>query len=249
MLRDLPLAAHALLRGAGLLLHPELRGLILAPLGLMLAAYGALVVAALEFLGPTLTGLGAALPDALAGLAGFLEGLAWLLVFALLGIFALLLSQTLAAPFYSALARRTERLLAGGNQERGRSLWGELGATFTRELEKLRWSLPRLAVLLGVSLIPGLGLLAAPLTLLLGAWMLAAQFLDFTQENRGQHFAETLQLMRRHRLGVLAFGIPLALGVTLPVLGALVGALAVISGAVLVLTLRGEHGAIAPRDP
>lgn len=249
MLRDLPLAAQALLRGAGLLFHPELRWLILAPLGLMLAVYGALVVAALEFLGPTLTGLGAVLPEAFLGLAGFVEALAWLLIFALLGILALLLSQTLAAPFYSALARRTERLLTGGNQESGRGLWAELGVTFTRELEKLRWSLPRLAVLFGVSLIPGLGLLAAPLTLLLGAWMLAAQFLDFTQENRGQHFGETLELMRRHRLGVLAFGIPLALGVTLPVLGALVGALAVISGAVLVLALRGEPGAIAPRDP
>ena len=104
-------------------------------------------------------------------------------------------------------------------------------------------------MLFGVSLIPGLGLLAAPLTLLLGAWMLAGQFLDFTQENRGQRFAETLALMRRHRLGVLAFGVPLALGVTLPVLGALVGALAVVSGAVLVLTLRGEHGIVAEGDP
>jgi hypothetical protein len=55
--------------------------------------------------------------------------------------------------------------------------------------------------------------------------------------------------MRRHRLGVLAFGVPLALGVTLPVLGALVGALAVVSGSVLVLTLRGEHGMVASVDP
>ena len=249
MLRDLPLAAQALLRGAGLLFHPELRWLILAPLGLMLVAYGALVMTALELLGPTVAGLGSALPEALAGLAGILGLLAWLLLFALLGILALLLSQTLAAPFYSALARRTERLLTGGNQESDRSLGSEIGAIFKRELEKLRWSLPRLAVLFGVSLIPGLGLLAAPLTLLLGAWMLAGQFLDFTQENRGQRFAETLALMRRHRLGVLAFGVPLALGVTLPVLGALAGALAVVSGAVLVLTLRGEHGIVAEGDP
>ena len=198
---------------------------------------------------PPVAGLGTALPEALAGLAGVLEMLAWLLLFALLGILALLLSQTLAAPFYSALARRTELLLTGGNRESGRSLWSELGATFKRELEKLRWSVPRLAVLFGVSLIPGLGLLAAPLTLLLGAWMLAGQFLDFTQENRGQRFAETLALMRRHRLGVLAFGAPLALGVTLPVLGALVGALAVVSGSVLVLTLRGEHRIVAAGDP
>lgn len=249
MFRDLPLAAQALLRGSRLLFHRELRWLILAPLGLMLAVYSALVVTALELLSPTLTGLGDALPEALTALAGVLKMLAWLLVLGLLGILALLLSQTLAAPFYSALARRTERLLTGGNQESGRGLWREVGAAFTRELEKLRWSLPRLAVLFGVSLIPGLGVLAAPLTLLLGAWMLAGQFLDFTQENRGQRFAETLALMKRHRLGVLAFGVPLALGVTLPVLGALVGALAVVSGAVLVLTLRGEHGTLAEGSP
>ena len=36
---------------------------------------------------------------------------------------------------------------------------------------------------------------------------------------------------------------------TLPVLGALVGALAVVSGAVLVLTLRGEHGTLAEGGP
>ena len=94
MLRDLPLAAQALLRGAGLLFHRELRWLILAPLGLMLVAYGALVMTALELLGPTVAGLGAALPEALAGLAGILGLLAWLLLFALLGILALLLSQT-----------------------------------------------------------------------------------------------------------------------------------------------------------
>ena len=119
MLRDLPLAAQALLRGAGLLFHRELRWLILAPLGLMLAVYGALVFTALELLGPTVAGLGTALPEGLAGLAGILELLAWLLLFALLGILALLLSQTLAAPFYSALARRTERLLTS----RGRAPW------------------------------------------------------------------------------------------------------------------------------
>ena len=120
MFRDLPLAAQALLRGSRLLFHRELRWLILAPLGLMLAVYSALVVTALELLGPTLTGLGDALPEALTALAGVLKMLAWLLVLGLLGILALLLSQTLAAPFYSALARRTERLLTGGNQESGR---------------------------------------------------------------------------------------------------------------------------------
>ena len=71
----------------------------------MLAVYSALVVTALELLGPTLTGLGDALPEALTALAGVLKMLAWLLVLGLLGILALLLSQTLAAPFYSALAR------------------------------------------------------------------------------------------------------------------------------------------------
>jgi CysZ protein len=157
------------------------------------------------------------------------------------GVLSLLLSQTLAAPFYGALARRTERLLTGRLVSTERGLLGDLGATFRREWEKLRWTLPRLLLMFAVTLIPGLGLLASPLTLLVAAWLLAGQFLDFTQENRGQPFATTLGLMRSQRMSALAFGLPLAVGVTLPVLGALVGAQAAIAGTIWVLTLKDAH--------
>lgn len=232
------LAAHG--RGLSLLVHPELRGLVLAPVGLMLLVYGALTVTALGALGPYLDSLGSALPDALSGLAWLLQALAVLVLLALIGVLSLLLSQTLAAPFYGALARRTERLLTGRLVSTERSLLGDLGATFRREWEKLRWTLPRLLLMFGVTLIPGLGLLASPLTLLFTAWLLAGQFLDFTQENRGQPFAATLKLMAGQRLSAVAFGLPLAVGVTLPVLGALVGAQAAIAGTVWVLALKGE---------
>ena len=233
------LGAHG--RGLGLLLHPELRGLVLAPVGLVLLVYGALCITALGALWPYLGNLGSALPEALSGLAWVLQALAVLVLLALVGVLSLLLSQTLAAPFYGALARRTERLLTGRLVSSERGLLGDLGATFRREWEKLRWTLPRLLLMFGITLIPGLGLLASPLTLLFAAWLLAGQFLDFTQENRGQPFAATLGLMRGQRLGALAFGLPLAVGVTLPVLGALVGAQAAIAGTVWVLTLKGEH--------
>lgn len=233
------LAAHG--RGLSLLVHPELRGLVLAPVGLMLLVYGALTATALGALWPYLDSLGSALPDALSGLTWLLQALAVLILLALVGVLSLLLSQTLAAPFYGALARRTERLLTGRLVSTERGLLGDLGATFRREWEKLRWTLPRLLLMFAVTLIPGLGLLASPLTLLVAAWLLAGQFLDFTQENRGQPFATTLGLMRSQRMSALAFGLPLAVGVTLPVLGALVGAQAAIAGTIWVLTLKDAH--------
>jgi CysZ protein len=207
----------------------------------MLLVYGALTATALGALWPYLDRLGSALPDALSGLTWLLQALAVLILLALVGVLSLLLSQTLAAPFYGALARRTERLLTGRLVSTERGLLGDLGATFGREWEKLRWTLPRLLLMFAVTLIPGLGLLASPLTLLVAAWLLAGQFLDFTQENRGQPFATTLGLMRSQRMGALAFGLPLAVGVTLPVLGALVGAQAAIAGTVWVLTLKDAH--------
>ena len=152
----------------------------------MLAVYSALVVTALELLSPTLSGLGDALPEALTALAGVLKMLAWLLVLGLLGILALLLSQTLAAPF-TARSRGERNGSHRGNQRAAGGCGGEVGAASTRERRSYaELAAPRRALRCEPRFLAW-GLSGSP-TLLLGAWMLAGQFLDFTQENRGQRF-------------------------------------------------------------
>ncbi|MCY1176031.1 Sulfate transporter CysZ [compost metagenome] len=93
--------------------------------------------------------------------------------------------------------------------------------TLGRELRKLAYFLPRALGLLVLSLIPGVNLVAAPLWLLFGVWMMAVQYIDYPADNHKLGWNEMLAWLREKRWQSLGFGGITYLALMIPVVNVL----------------------------
>lgn len=228
---DHPLSGPACLwRGFRCLFDRRWRSLVLAPLAINALLFGAGSVWAAGRVAAAVRWLQDALPgwlDWLAFLAWPLFGLALLLVF----VYAFTaLANLIGAPFNVILARRVSGDVAppaGG--------WlREAAQAMLSELRKLRYFLVR-AVPLGLLLwVPGLNLVAGPLWLLLGAWLLALEYLDYPLGNRGLDFGAVRQTAAAMPLRALGFGGSVLLLGAVPVVNLLLMPAAVIGACLLV---------------
>lgn len=198
-----------LLEGLRLILRPGLRLFVLLPLTLNLLLFIALLGVAIQQFGFWVEALMPTLPDWLA----FLEYLLWPLfvVLVLLIVFFTfsLVGNMIAAPFNGFLAEKVETVVRG-HDAAPPFRWTELLAlvprTLGRELRKLAYFLPRALALLVLSLIPGVNLLAAPLWLLFGVWMMAVQYIDYPADNHKMSWDDMLAWLREKRWRSLGFG-------------------------------------------
>ncbi|MCQ4347628.1 sulfate transporter CysZ [Pseudomonas stutzeri] len=195
--------------GLRLILSPGLRLFVLLPLTVNLLLFVALVTLAVQQFGFWVEALMPSLPQWLA----FLEYLLWPLFVALVLLIVFfsftLLANLIAAPFNGFLAEKVETVVRGEDNSPPFS-WAELLAmiprTLGRELRKLAYFLPRALGLLVLSLIPGLNLLAAPLWLLFGIWMMAVQYIDYPADNHKMGWDDMLAWLREKRWQSLGFG-------------------------------------------
>jgi len=198
-----------LLEGLRLILRPGLRLFVLLPLTLNLLLFIALLGLAIQQFGFWVEALMPTLPDWLT----FLEYLLWPLfvVLVLLIVFFTfsLVGNLIAAPFNGFLAEKVETVVRG-HDAAPPFHWTELLAlvprTLGRELRKLAYFLPRALALLVLSLIPGVNLLAAPLWLLFGVWMMAVQYIDYPADNHKMSWDDMLAWLREKRWRSLGFG-------------------------------------------
>jgi CysZ protein len=143
----------------------------------------------------------------------FLDFLLWPLFVVLLLLMVFftftLLANIIAAPFNGFLAEKVEVVIRGEDTFPPFS-WNELLAmvprTLKRELRKLSYFLPRAIGLLILSLIPGLNLIATPLWLLFGVWMMAVQYIDYPCDNNKVSWDDMLAWLRAKRWQSLGFG-------------------------------------------
>ncbi|TWI54885.1 CysZ protein [Pseudomonas duriflava] len=195
--------------GLKLILRPGLRRFVLLPLLINLTLFIATIAFALRKFEGWVNHLMPVLPHWLS----FLEYLLWplfvLLVLVMVYFTFTLVANIIAAPFNGFLSEKVEVVVRGTDDFPPFSV-GELVAmiprTMAREFRKLRYYLPRALGLLVLSFIPGLNLIAAPLWLLFGVWMMAVQYLDYPADNHKLGFIEMLEWLRRKRLRSLGFG-------------------------------------------
>ncbi|HLT04914.1 MAG TPA: sulfate transporter CysZ [Pseudomonas sp.] len=200
---------HYLREGVSLVLSPGLRRFVLLPLSVNLILFAALIGLAVQQFGHWVDYFMPSLPDWLA----FLEYLLWplfvVLVLVIVFFTFTLLANLIAAPFNGLLAEKVEVVVRGEDPFPAFS-WGELGAmvprTLVRELRKLAYLLPRVLGLVILSLIPGLNLLAAPLWLLFGIWMMAVEYIDYPADNNRLDWDSMLNWLRARRWKSLSFG-------------------------------------------
>ena len=196
-------------QGLSLVLSPGLRLFVLLPLLVNLIVFAVLIVLAVQQFGQWVDYFMPSLPDWLA----FLEYLLWPLFVALVLLIVFftftLLANLIAAPFNGFLAEKVE-VVVRGEDPFPTFRWGELAAmvprTLGRELRKLAYFLPRALALLILSLIPGVNVLAAPLWLLFGIWMMAVQYIDYPADNNKLGWNEMLGWLRARRWQSLGFG-------------------------------------------
>ncbi|MGK0674638.1 MAG: sulfate transporter CysZ [Halothiobacillaceae bacterium] len=187
-------------RGLRQMWQPGLRRYVLIPLVINAILFIAAMVWLLSVLDSTLREW---LPDWLAGLLYPVFALA-------LGLLTLLLStqlaNLLATPFNNLLAQRVETLLGHAPDIPARPLWVEVWRTLGGEMCRLVYFLGWALALLVLGFVPILGLLAPFGWLLLGAWLMALQYLDYPLSLRGLDFPAQRRMVRRHLGFSLGFG-------------------------------------------
>ncbi len=232
--------------GLRLVLSPGLRLFLLLPLTINVLLFAGLVGFALTQFNVWVETLMPSLPSWL----GFLEYLLWplfvMLVLVMIFFSFTLLANIIAAPFNGFLAEKVE-VVVRGQDDFPPFHWGELVAmlprTLGRELRKLRYFLPRALGLLILSFIPVLNLVATPLWVLFGIWMMAVQYIDYPADNNKLGFDEMLAWLRAKRWQSLGFGGIVYVALLVPLLNLLIMPAAV-AGATLFWVREGGKGEV-----
>ncbi len=236
---------HYLGEGLKLILSPGLRLFVLLPLTVNLLLFAGLIGLAVRQFEQWVDALMPNLPQWLA----FLDYLLWPLFVGLVVLIVFfsftLLATTIAAPFNGMLAEKVE-VVARGKDDAPPFHWRELAElaprTFGREWRKLTYLLPRTLCLLVLSFIPVVNLLAPPLWLLFGVWMMAVQYIDYPADNNKLSWDEMLAWLRARRWQSLSFGGITYAALLVPGLNLLVMPAAV-AGATLFWVHEGEQPA------
>jgi CysZ protein len=219
--------AQYLLRGFGLLNKPGVRAYVIVPLLINITLFTllfALVAGQFEVLIdlwlPTL-------PEWL----GWLEWLVWLLFGIMAAIIVFftfsLVANLVGAPFNGYLAAAVEAHLTG-NKPTGpeRGIGAEIVIALQGELRKLvyflLWAALVLALTAFLSLTVVLAWLSPFLWALFGAWMLAAEYMDYPMGNHGLAFRDQRQQLAKQRLLSLGFGGAATVATLIPIVQFLV---------------------------
>jgi len=209
----MPIAALSgpqyLREGLKLILSPGLRLFVILPLTVNLLLFGGLIYLALRQFDGWVDAFMPSLPDWLAFLQYILWPLFVVLVVLIVFFTFTLLANIIAAPFNGFLAEKVETVARGEDNSPPFS-WAELFAmlprTLGREARKLGYFAPRALALLMLSFIPVVNLVAAPLWLLFGIWMMAVQYIDYPADNNRMSWAEMMVWLRQRRWKSLSFG-------------------------------------------
>ena len=208
-----------ILQGARLLLHPGLRLFVLLPLLVNIIMFALGLVVLISFVGGWMGGVVAWLPEWMSGITSFLWFL-FVIFFGMAVFFSFnLLANFIAAPLNGLLAEKVQLHLTG--QDLGAAHLGSIVASIPRsvgrEISKLTYYLPRILLLLVLTLIPGINVVAPWLWILFSAWMMAIQYVDYPMDNNGVSFQKMKRGLSQQRLLHLGFGGGVSLLLMLPV--------------------------------
>lgn len=207
-------------RGLQLLRQPRLLPFVIIPLTVNIVIFATLITYSINIVSSTLDSWLLAIPDWL----GWLNWLIWPIVVITLalvtGYLFTAVAILIASPFNALLAEKVEELTTGKPVQGPESLWQAFALfprALARELRKIFYYLPLLLVVFVLSWIPPFTAIAPLLWLLLAAWMMAVQYVDYPMDNHQLSFASVKQILRQRRLSSLGFGGIVALVSGIPI--------------------------------
>jgi len=211
--------ACLLLTGLRQLKQTGLKSCVLVPLLLNTILYILLVGVAFHQLSALLDRWLGQMPGWL-GVFSFLLWPVLALTMAIVVLFSFtLVAHLIAAPFYGLLAEKVQRRLAPDSlpeTSRWEAFVSVTVRTLSRELHKLSYILPRMLILLVISLIPLVNLISPWLWLAFSGWATALQYCDYAADNEGVSFRETRRLLASPRWPTWLFGASVSLCTLIP---------------------------------
>jgi len=233
--------------GLKLVLSPGLRLFVLLPLAINLVLFVGLIYLAGHQFSLWVDTLMPSLPEWLSFLSYILWPLFVVLVALMVFFTFTMLANIIAAPFNGFLAEKVEVVVRGTDDFPAFS-WGELIAmiprTLAREMRKLGYFLPRAIGLFILSFIPVVNIVAAPLWLLFGVWMMAIQYIDYPADNHKLGWNEMLAWLRQKRWQSMSVGGIVYLVLLIPVVNILMMPAAVAGATLFWVRERGAENLV-----
>ena len=227
----LPNGLNALWYGFTLLNQKGLRLYALVPVLINMLIFGTGFYYAYGYIETLRAEFGQWLPEWLA----FLSYILWPLFIISAGILVIygftLVTQLIAAPFNAILSEKVEAHLGlpTASEDASIGFWHALKNAVPREISKLMKSLKWLVLMLILSFVPVINMLVP----VIGAWLIAIDYLDYPADNRGMTFSESLQKIEQSRFQHLSFGILVSIVSFIPILNLFVVPAAVAGGTAL----------------
>ena len=209
-----------LFKGFKLIRQPGIRQFVIIPLMINTLLFAIAGYLLMGWFGGFIDELVMGLPE----WAQWLEWLIWPLVAAALLLLVYftftIVANFISAPFNGVLSESVETHITGIKKEDD-SPWhtaitGIIPA-LKEEGRKLFYSLTRSLPFLILFFIPVVNLVAMPLWLLFGAWMLAIQYCDYPMANHNIEFNNQRALLKQRRFLAMGFGGAVLIGLMIPI--------------------------------
>ncbi|MGB1350921.1 MAG: sulfate transporter CysZ [Gammaproteobacteria bacterium] len=196
-------------RGITMLFQPGLRRFVVIPLLANISVF-VLIAGSLYQL---MSGLYLDVTGEITGTFSFLTWIVtpiiWLLGTLLSGYLSIFIVLFLTSPFHGLLAEKVEERITGEALQNESSVVQvalSVPRGFLRELQKLLHYLPMAVLVLIISVIPGVNIVAPFLWIILGAWMMSLQFIDYPMDNHRLPFKEVREACGARRSTSIGFG-------------------------------------------
>lgn len=218
-------AASYLFTGFKLIQQPGIRPFVIVPLTLNILVYVTILVLSIQKFSTWIDSWMSEIPEWL----DFLDFILWpMFIFVLLILVAYtftIVANLIASPFNGFLAEKVELHLTGQSAETPggfREILAVVPRSIMREIAKFMHYLPWLIGVWIISLIPVINTVAPILWFLLGAWMMAIQYVDYPMDNHQIVFSEMKQRLRAQGLSSLGFGVTTLVASMIPVINFIV---------------------------
>lgn len=214
-----------LLRGFSLLKAPEIRLYVIVPLIFNILIYALFMAWSLNKIGTWIDQLLGYIPEWLSFISWLLWPLFVLILLIMLIYTFTFVANLIASPFNGFLAEKVERLKGTkppADNFTLRTMLMLVPHSLYREVAKLLLYLPWMIGIGILTLIPLLQVAAPVLWFILGAWVMAIQYVDYPMDNHGINLKIMKQKLGEKRLTAMGFGTAVMAGTLIPGLNLLI---------------------------
>ena len=217
-------------QGFTLALTPGIRRFVVLPLLANIVLVGSALFYLFSNLNEWITSWMSYIPTWLDWLSYILWPILTITILGTFSYFFSTIANFIAAPFNGLLAEKVEEKLTGkpAAQQNMVSLIKDTPRILLRELQKMKYILPKAIGLFILLLIPALGQTVAPLLwFIFSAWIMAIQYCDYPFDNHKVPFQSMRQDLKQNQGKAYGIGMLVAFFTAIPVLNLIIVPVAV----------------------